>query len=82
MRGRQYNNQNNEKISSPSRFHNRDKYINWVRTFLGECFLGRHKGLLSTLRGYGRNQHTVGRQAQATGEGWRIAGRTSGDTSI
>ena len=26
-------------------------------------------GLLSALRGYGRNQHTAGEQPQATGEG-------------
>lgn len=38
--------------------------------------------LLSTLRGCGRNQDTAGGWAQATGEGWRIAGRTSRDTSI
>ena len=37
---------------------------------------------LSTLRGYGRNQHTAGGYSQATGEGWGIVGRTSGDVSI
>ena len=37
---------------------------------------------LSTLRGYGPNQDTADGWAPATGEGQRIAGRTSGDASI
>lgn len=41
-----------------------------------------HRNLLSTLKGYGRNQDTARGCPQATDEGWRIAGRTSRDAPV